>query len=187
MLTDGLEWCGLLVDYCDVFISCLYSHSFWRYPFTAEDPLVSKWYNAKFLQICFDEETNSSTLWMAWGWVNVELNFIFGWTIPLTKVHEWNLIVKCYHDFYVTIFDVTLLLFHFVASKDGGFLHMSTSTGVFAGLFVVSVVVLVGILVYNSRRARPIDRMHLLSTFWDPLVTGLRRRTMNYILSDYEL
>ncbi len=27
MLTDGLEWCGLLVDYCDVFISCLNSHS----------------------------------------------------------------------------------------------------------------------------------------------------------------
>ncbi len=22
-LTDGLEWCELLVDYCDVFISCL--------------------------------------------------------------------------------------------------------------------------------------------------------------------
>ncbi len=27
MLTDGLEWCGCLVDYCDVFISCLDSHS----------------------------------------------------------------------------------------------------------------------------------------------------------------
>ncbi len=27
MLTDGLEWCGLLVDYCDVFIGCLDSHS----------------------------------------------------------------------------------------------------------------------------------------------------------------
>ncbi len=27
MLTDRLEWCGLLVDYCDVFISCLDSHS----------------------------------------------------------------------------------------------------------------------------------------------------------------
>ncbi len=27
MLTDGLELCGLLVDYCDVFISCLNSHS----------------------------------------------------------------------------------------------------------------------------------------------------------------
>ncbi len=27
MLIDGLEWCGLLVDYCDVFFSCLDSHS----------------------------------------------------------------------------------------------------------------------------------------------------------------
>ncbi len=27
MLTDGLALCGLLVDYCDVFISCLDSHS----------------------------------------------------------------------------------------------------------------------------------------------------------------
>ncbi len=27
MLTDGLDWFGLLVDYCDVFISCLDSHS----------------------------------------------------------------------------------------------------------------------------------------------------------------
>ncbi len=26
-LIDGLEWCRLLVDYCDVFISCLDSHS----------------------------------------------------------------------------------------------------------------------------------------------------------------
>ncbi len=26
MLTDGLELCGLLVDYCDVLISCLDSH-----------------------------------------------------------------------------------------------------------------------------------------------------------------
>ncbi len=34
------------VDYCDVFISCLLS--FWRHPFTAEHPLVSKWCNATF-------------------------------------------------------------------------------------------------------------------------------------------
>ncbi len=26
-LTDGLKWCGLLVDYCDVFISCLDTYS----------------------------------------------------------------------------------------------------------------------------------------------------------------
>ncbi len=48
MLTDGLEWCGLLVDYCDVFISC-FGLSFWRHPFTAEHPLVSKWCNATFI------------------------------------------------------------------------------------------------------------------------------------------
>ncbi len=52
------------VDYCDVFI--------WWHPFTAEDPLVSKWCNAKFLQICSHEETNSSTSWMAWGWVHFQ-------------------------------------------------------------------------------------------------------------------
>ncbi len=27
ILIDKLEWCRLLVDYCDVFISCLDSHS----------------------------------------------------------------------------------------------------------------------------------------------------------------
>ncbi len=32
--------------------------SFWRHPSTAEDPLVNKWCNAKFLKICSDEETN---------------------------------------------------------------------------------------------------------------------------------
>ncbi len=32
--------------------------SFWRHPFTAEYPLVSKWYNVKFILICSDEETN---------------------------------------------------------------------------------------------------------------------------------
>ncbi len=32
----------------------------WRHPFTAEDPLVSKWFNAKFLQICCKEKTNYS-------------------------------------------------------------------------------------------------------------------------------
>ncbi len=39
MLIGGLGSCGLLVDYCDVFISC--GLSFWRHPFTAEDPLGS--------------------------------------------------------------------------------------------------------------------------------------------------
>uniref|UniRef100_A0A673JLD5 Myomesin-3-like n=1 Tax=Sinocyclocheilus rhinocerous TaxID=307959 RepID=A0A673JLD5_9TELE len=42
MLTDGLEWCGLLVDYCDVFINT----------------------DAMLHFSKSDEETNSSTSWM---------------------------------------------------------------------------------------------------------------------------
>ncbi len=44
----GVVWitCGLLWWFYQLF-----GLSFWRHPFTAEDPLVSKWYNAKFLQI----------------------------------------------------------------------------------------------------------------------------------------
>ncbi len=48
MLTDGLEWSRLLWCFYQLF-----GLSFWRHPFTAEDPLVSKWCNATFLQICF--------------------------------------------------------------------------------------------------------------------------------------
>ncbi len=43
--------CGLLWCYYQLF-----GLLFWRHPFTAEDPLVSKWCNAKFLKICSDEE-----------------------------------------------------------------------------------------------------------------------------------
>ncbi len=38
MLIDGLECCGLLVDYCDVFISCLDSHS---------DGIYCRWFVAE--------------------------------------------------------------------------------------------------------------------------------------------
>ncbi|KAK7160566.1 hypothetical protein R3I93_008268 [Phoxinus phoxinus] len=51
------------------------------------------------------------------------------------------------------------------ASNDGGFLHMSTSTGVFAGLFLLSIAVVAGMLVYKAKRTRSVDRMHLMSTF----------------------
>ncbi len=73
MLIDWLEWWGLL--------RCIYQLfrlSFWRHPFTAEDPLVSKWCNATCKQIWSDEETNSSTSWMAWGYVNIQHIFFRG-------------------------------------------------------------------------------------------------------------
>ncbi len=57
----------------------LFGLSFWRHPFTAEEPFVSKLYNATLLQICFAKETNLSTSRMAWGWVNLNfgVNYFF--------------------------------------------------------------------------------------------------------------
>ncbi len=65
MLTDGLEWCGLLVDYCDVFIHCLDSHS----DGTHSLQKIHWWASDGMLHFSkSDEETNSSTYLMAWGW-----------------------------------------------------------------------------------------------------------------------
>ncbi len=57
-LIDGLEWCGLLVDYCDVFISCLDSHS----DGTHSLKRIHCWDTDALLHFSkSDEETNSST------------------------------------------------------------------------------------------------------------------------------
>ncbi len=73
-ITCGLLWCFYQ----------LFRLSFWRHPFTAEHPLLSKRCNATFLQIRSHEETS----WMAWGWVNLQQIFIFGQTIPLRTCHS---------------------------------------------------------------------------------------------------
>ncbi len=66
MLSDGLEWCGLLVDYCDVFISCLDSHS----DGTHSLQRIHCWASDVMLHLSkTDKETNSSTSWKVWGWV----------------------------------------------------------------------------------------------------------------------
>ncbi len=79
MLIDGLEWCGLLVDYCDVFISCLDSHSDGTHSLQS----IRCWASDGMLHFSkSDEETNSSTSWMTWGWAHFQQMFIFGWTIP---------------------------------------------------------------------------------------------------------
>ncbi len=46
-LIDGLELCGLLVNYCDVIISCLDSHSDGTHSLQRIH-CVSKWWNATF-------------------------------------------------------------------------------------------------------------------------------------------
>ncbi len=71
-----MYWSG--VDYC---FYQLFGLSFWRHPFTAEDPLLSKWCSATFLQICSHEETNSSKSWMAWGWVHLK---------QISLEYHWN-------------------------------------------------------------------------------------------------
>ncbi len=71
MLIDGVG-CGLLVDYCDVLINCLDSHSDGTHSMQR-----IHWWTAIFFQICFDEETNFSTSWMARGWVKILVDFHF--------------------------------------------------------------------------------------------------------------
>ncbi len=56
-ITRGLLWCFYQ----------LLGLTFWRHPFTAEDPLVSKWCNAKFLQTCSHEEQTHLHLWWPEG------------------------------------------------------------------------------------------------------------------------
>ncbi len=79
LISRDIATCGLLWCFYQLFelFSC-------RHPLTAEDQLVSKWYNAKFIQNWSNENTNSSTSWMAWGWINT------------ASVHFWmNYPFKC--------------------------------------------------------------------------------------------
>ncbi len=46
----------------------------------------SKWCNAKFLQSCFNEETNASTSLMTWGWVHLQQIFKNCFFIVIKKV-----------------------------------------------------------------------------------------------------
>ncbi len=57
---DGLESCGLLVDCCDVFISCLYSHS------DSTHSLQIYWWASDVMLHFFKfvQHTNSSTSWI---------------------------------------------------------------------------------------------------------------------------
>ncbi len=62
ILIDGM-WitCGLLRCFYQLF-----GLSFWL------TVLASKWCNAKFLQICSDEEINSATSYMTLGWIHFQ-------------------------------------------------------------------------------------------------------------------
>ncbi len=77
-----MDWSG--VDYCDVFISCLDSHSNGTHSLQR----IVMWCNDTFLQICSHEETNSSASWIAWGWVHFLQIFIFGVNYSFKGQHK---------------------------------------------------------------------------------------------------
>ncbi len=83
---DALQWMGAVRIECSgvvwiiVMFYQLFGLSFWRHPFTAEHPLVSKWSGMIHFSKS-DEETNSSTSLMEYIFSSF---FIFRWTIPLT-------------------------------------------------------------------------------------------------------
>ncbi len=85
MLIAGLECCGVLVDFCDVFISCLDSHSDGTHPLQS----IHWWASDGMIHFSKpDEETNSSTSWMAWGWLHFQHIFIFVWNTLLKYTYE---------------------------------------------------------------------------------------------------
>ncbi len=74
--------CGLLCCFYHLF-----GLSFWRHPFTAEDPLVSKWCNVEFLQICSDEETTRWTVPLI-CWKVLFDSLFYSWLYPFILVSQ---------------------------------------------------------------------------------------------------
>ncbi len=102
---DGWITCGLLWCFCQLF-----QLSFWRHPFTADDPLVSKWCNADFLQ-------NSSTSWMAWGSVNIQQMFNYCFKRKFNFKLNW-LLLNIFYFFYRNVHRQNEWLWHWFS--DGG-------------------------------------------------------------------
>ncbi len=93
MLTDGLEWCGLLWCFYQLF-----GLSFWRHPFTAEHPLVSKWRNATFLQIWWRKQTHLHLGWPEGEFISANLHFWVNYSFKW--VYDF---ISYYYSLYETV------------------------------------------------------------------------------------
>ncbi len=80
MLTDGLDLCGLLVDYCDV-LSAVWTLILTA-PIHCRASIVSKWWNATFLQIWWRNKLIN--ILKAWGWIPSQQIFHFWVNYSLT-------------------------------------------------------------------------------------------------------
>ncbi len=79
--SQDVNWWAGVMWIIVIFFSCLNSHYDGTHSLQRIHWQVMHC-NVKFLQICSDEEANS-TFGMAWEWVHFQRIFIFGWTIPL--------------------------------------------------------------------------------------------------------
>ncbi len=79
--SQGINWWTGVVWITCRLLRCFYQLfglSFWRHPFTAEHPLLSKWCNATCLQICSHLETKYIL-----DLLRVSTFSAIGWTISL--------------------------------------------------------------------------------------------------------
>ncbi len=99
----GVVWitCGLLWCFYQLF-----GLSFWRHPFTSEDPLVSKWCNAKFLQICSDDKLIYILDGMRASKFSAKFHFWMSFTLIFC--------ISCYFYIICFNFNVSFSFKHFV-------------------------------------------------------------------------
>ncbi len=116
-LTDGLEWCGLLWCFYQLF-----GLSFWRHPFTAEDPLVSKCY----ISLNLMKKQTHLHLWLLEGeYIFSTFKFLgelFFHTVHCSQTECIILPSFCSVVLSVKLFFVSLLFFIWLSLSTSGLL-----------------------------------------------------------------
>ncbi len=82
-LTDGLERCGWFVDYCDVFISCLDSHSDGTHSLQWASDVMQHFSKSVLMK----KQTHLHLIWPEGEYISSKSSF-FGWTNPLIKIND---------------------------------------------------------------------------------------------------
>ncbi len=73
----------------NVDLDFFYVNFCWWHPFSAEDPLVSKWLFQIFQFFWWRNKLIYT--WMTWRWGHFQQIFIFGSTIQILKIYQWKI------------------------------------------------------------------------------------------------
>ncbi len=95
---QDVNWWTGVMWITGVLLWCFYQPfrlSFWRYPFTADDPFVSRCCKAKLLQFCSDEETNS--IYILEG-LRVNVHFLVTFLLKMPKTFLQPYKTKIYFE-----------------------------------------------------------------------------------------